>query len=302
MINNTLIGIFAAILSAMSWALCSVMFKKLTEKLEPAAMTFIKASVSSFLIFILILITGTNLNISAQNLTAAAISGFLGIAVGDSLFFAALKRLSPLNLSLILFVFPYLLSGLFGVIFLGEIPPAVVILALLIIMTGVGFLIFPPEKNKENIKTKTSGVIMGILSVFCTTYSMVILKPVLATNSSLTITMYRMLFSAFVLFIFGLFSKRFFSWKDVLIQDKPYSLKLFGAITIATFGGFWLSLVAIKYTHLVIASSLMSVEPLFILLFMVSLNGYIPKKKEYIGIFSILFGLILLCLRCIYEF
>lgn len=296
MSDYTLTGIFAAILSAMSWALCSVIFKKLTEKLEPVAMTFIKALISTFLLFILILLTKNQLNIGTQNILAVASSGILGIAIGDSLFFAALSRLSPLNLSIIIFVFPYFLSGLFGVIFLKEIPSILSVFAILTIISGLAFLIFPVENDKK-IKTKISGIVMGILSVFCTVYSMVILKPVLINYSSLTVTMYRMLFSTLVLFIFGLFSKKIFLWVKTLIQDKIYSLKLTGTVTIATFGGFWLSLVAIKHSQLVIASSLMSLEPFFILLFMILLQKYTPKKKEYFGIFAIILGIILLCMR-----
>jgi len=294
--NNSLLGISAAIISAMSWALCSVIFKKLTEKLEPVAMTFVKAVISSFFIFVLIVLTHSNLDIGINNIFAVAISGILGIAIGDSLFFASLSRLSPLVLSIILFVFPYFLSGLFGVIFLKEIPSISDICAIFAIITGVAFLVFPVNKNDNNIKTKISGVILGILSVICTVYSMVILKPVLITCSSLTVTMYRMAFSAFAIFLFGLFSKKIFIWKDILIKDKIYSLKLSGTVTIATLGGFWLSLVAIKHSQLVVASSLMSIEPFFILLFMILFYKYIPKKKEFVGIFVILVGIILLCL------
>ena len=294
MTDNTLLGIFAAILSAMSWALCSVIFKKLTEKLEPVAMTFVKTIISTIFLLVLIFLTKNSLNIGTHNILTVAFSGILGIAIGDSLFFAALSRLSPLNLSVILFIFPYFLSGLFGIIFLKEIPSLTSVCAILTIISGLAFLIFPVD-NKENIKTKISGIIMGILSVTCTVYSMVVVKPVLINYSSLTVTMYRMLFSSLILFIFGLFSKRIFFWTKTLINDKIYSLKLTGTITIATFGGFWLSLVAIKHSQLVVASSLMTLEPFFILLFMIFLQKYIPKKKEYFGIFAIILGIILLC-------
>ena len=125
---------------------------------------------------------------------------------------------------------------------------------------------------------------------------MVILKPVLVNYSSLTVTMYRMLFSAFVLFLFGIFSKKISRWTNTLLQDKIYSIKLSGTVTIATFGGFWLSLVAIKYSQLIVASSLMSLEPFFILLFMIIFYKHIPERKEYLGIFAIVCGIILLCI------
>ena len=293
--NNSILGISIALVSTLSWALCTTLLKKLGERLDAFGMTMVKTVLASVLLFIIINITGVTLNIGFDNIIPVALSGILGIAIGDSLFFASLNRLSPLVLSLILFVGPDLFSGIFGLIFLKEMPSLLSWIGIFAILTGLSFLIFPIKKEDTESKTKITGIIFALLSLICTAYSMVIIKPVLVNIPVITATMYRMVFSAVVLVLFDIFSKKIFLWKNVL-SDKKYNLQLTGTFSLATIGGFWLSLVAIKYCKLIIASSLMSLEPLFILLFMILFNGYIPKIKEIRGIIIIVLGILLICL------
>lgn len=293
--NNSIIGISIALISTLSWALCATFLKKLGERLDAIGMTTVKAVLASVLLFIIINITGTTLNIGFNNIIPVAISGILGIVIGDSLFFASLSRLSPLVLSLILFVGPDIFSGIFGLIFLKEMPSLISWAGIFSILTGLFFLIFPIKKEDTESKTKITGIILALLSLICTAYSMVIIKPVLVGIPVITATMYRMIFSAVILVLFGIFSKKIFLWKNVL-SDKKYNLQLTGTFSLATIGGFWFSLIAIKYCKLIVASSLMSLEPLFILIFMIIFNKYLPKLKEIIGMIIIILGIVFICI------
>ncbi len=294
--EKTILGITFALLSTASWAVCSIIFKKLGEKLEPVGMTCVKSLLSFIYLFIAIVITRTDLLINKEVLIPAAISGIIGIAVGDSLFFASLNRLSPLLLSIILFVGPDLFNGVFGLIFLSEMPSLVNWLGILLIIAGLSFFIFPIHiKDSQNVKTTILGVIFAILSLMCSAYSMVIIKPVLAETSTITATMYRMLAAGIFLFGFGVVTKRLKDWKCIL-NDKPYTLKLTSTIALVTFGGFLLSLSAIKYCQLILASALMTLEPLFITIFMIIFCMYKPKIKEYIGLLMTLTGIVVVYL------
>ena len=196
--EKTIIGIGLALASTASWAACTLILKKLGEKLDPIAMTTIKASLGVIFLAILILATGKNFIISTESIYPIFVSSLLGIAIGDSLFFASLSRLSPLVLSLILFVGPDLFSGIFGIIFLGENPSLIAWIGIAVILIGLGFFIFPIKEEEGTTKTSVFGIIFAILSLVCTAYSIVLIKPILIEKSTLTVTMYRMLFSAIV--------------------------------------------------------------------------------------------------------
>ena len=295
--ENSILGIIFALISTASWALCTIILKKLGERLEPIGITTVKSCLSTLFLFIAILLTTKEIFVTKEYLFPIALSGLIGIAIGYSFFFASLNRLSPMVLSLILFVGPDLFTGIFGLLFLGEMPTVIAWIGIILTLIGLSLFIFPIKTvNTTNDKSTTTiiGIILAILSLCCTAYSMVIIKPVLQMVPTITATMYRMLFSAVGLIIIGLYTKKIFNWKYTL-SDKKYSLKLTSTMLLSTFGGFWLSLSAIKYCDLIIASTIMTLEPLFILLFMIVFNGYKPKRKEYLGIIFIIMGIIFIC-------
>ena len=291
--SNSLLGIALALISTMSWAICSILFKKLGEKLDAVSMATIKSTLSSVILFSIIIFTGNFLNISYDKLMPVALSGIIGIAIGDSLFFSALNRLSPLMLSLILLVCPDLFSGIFGFIFLKEMPSTLSWIGIFLILIGMMF-IFKYEKDKSRNRTTFMGIFLALLSLICTSYSMVLAKPVLVHIPVVVAVFYRMLFGAIFLLIIGIFTGRIKIWKNNL-NDIRFDMNLIGTIMLATIGGFWMSLAAVKYCKLIIASSLMMLEPLFILIFMIIFNKYKPESKEILGVIIIVSGIIALC-------
>src|SRR5436190_5505810 len=114
------IGILAALGCAASWALGAVLFKKVGERLSSPAMTLVKAFMSSALLGMVLLLIGYT-RVSTEVLFLLVLSGVLGIAIGDTLFFAALKELTPHTLIMLL-AGGQVLTVLLAVVFLGESP------------------------------------------------------------------------------------------------------------------------------------------------------------------------------------
>lgn len=291
---SELTGIAAALGSAVSWALGSILFKKIGEKTKSIAITTVKALLSAIMLGLFIIIVRINPFINSHSLIRLIISGILGIAIGDTFFFASLKRLSPVILSILLFSGPAIFSGILGLVYLNETPSLQVWIGILIVLSGLGCLLFPIETKDQNVpQTTLSGMVFAILSLFCTSISMVIAKPVLLEVSSLVATMYRMLFGGLFLLAYGLIFGKIKAWEQPFL-DKDYNLKFLGTVSIVTFGGFWLSLVAIKNCDLVVASTLMTLEPLFIMLYMILFWKYKMKLKEYLGTFLSIVGIMLI--------
>lgn len=290
-----MVGIVLALISTASWALCSIIFKKLGERLDSVGMATITSVFSTIFLLCVILISNNNIFIPQQHIVMIALSGILGISIGDSLYYASLNRLSPMVFSLIMFIGPDLFSGIFGVVFLKEIPPPIVWFGIFFTLCGLAFFLFPlKHDNETDTKTTAVGIIYALLSLICMAYSMVMVKPLLQSAPIITITMYRMLFSAFTLLIFAFCAKKIPSWKKPL-SDKKYSLKLVSTILLVTFGGFYFSLLALKHCALVVTSAITSLGPLFVFIFMVIFYKHKPKKKEYFGVLFILLGIILIC-------
>src|SRR5258708_4778738 len=114
------IGILAALGSAASWAMCAILFKKLSEQLSSPGMALVKSFISAAILGAVLLVVGFE-KIPREPLLWLIVSGMVGIALGDTLFFAALKELSPQTL-IVLMTSGQVLTVLLAVLFLGETP------------------------------------------------------------------------------------------------------------------------------------------------------------------------------------
>lgn len=83
---QTTLGIIAAIISTASWAVCTLILKKLGERLDPIGMTAAKSVLSVCFLVIFMCIFGYKFYIPAEFLIPVALSGIIGITIGDSLF------------------------------------------------------------------------------------------------------------------------------------------------------------------------------------------------------------------------
>jgi len=107
-------------------------------------------------------------------------------------------------------------------------------------------------------------------------------------------TCVRMLVGALGLALYGLFAGKLRAWFSEGRDARLAGSFLF-AVCVVTFGGFWLSLLAIKHVDVAIATTLNSMEPVFVL----PLAAIFLKEKirlpQVIGTLAALAGVIVLC-------
>lgn len=287
------IGVAAAIGSTASWALCGVLFKRLGERLDPIGMTVAKSLVAATLIFAAVLSTGGWTTPSVRSTVLLAVSGIVGVAVGDSFFFAALSKLSPLMLAILLLAGPDVLSGVLGLVCLGEFPCWQVWCGIVAIMAAMGLLMFPIDTAGEGRST-VGGIVYGGISLACTAVGSVIAKPALvgeAAIPSLEATAFRMAAGGIVLCAFGAATGRCGTW-FATFRDKRYAVGFTGVATVVAFGGFWLALAAIKNLEIVTAGALLSLEPLFVLPMMILFGRHKTCLREIVGMLLAVGGVV----------
>ncbi len=274
--DNETLGILAALGSAASWAVGSILFKRLGETLSPLAMTLFKGGISLLLLGAVLAATGGFDGGSPRALLILAASGLLGIAVGDALFFGALQRLGPHALAVI-FTLGQVLTVILAVLLLGERPAPVAWAGIALILAGVSVVLHAriardqaaqaPAGDSAPTPTSTGarrGIVLGLLSVIAMSLSILLAKEPLAEVSAMQATFVRMLAGTLGMFAFGLATRRLGRW-TIPFRDPRLQLRFLAAVTVITFGGFWLSLVALKQLDVAVANTLISTEPLFVL-------------------------------------
>lgn len=266
-----IIGMAAALGSAMSWALGSVLFRRLGDYLPPVALTFAKGITGVALLGVAVSLVGFE-PLDADVWLLLIFSGLLGIALGDTLFFLALNSLGA-HVVVILFTLGQVLTVILAVIWLGEQPQPRAWSGIALILIGIAVVMWNRIGGEEG-RTCIAGVVYGLLSVVAMSVSIIIAKEALETTGTVQATFIRLLSGTIGIFLFGQFSGRLFSGLNRLRQPRVFGLFLV-SVTIVTFGGFWLSLAAIAHVDVAIANTLGATEPLFVL----PLAAFLLKEK-----------------------
>lgn len=259
--NATLIGMAAAVGSAFSWALGSVLFRRLGDYLAPVTLTFAKGTVGAAFLGLVLVVIGFE-PMEADVWLLLIVSGLLGIALGDTLFFLALNRLGA-HVVVILFTLGQVLTVLLAVIWLGEQPQPLDWAGIALVLSGVTVVMWS-RMGRSATRTGLTGVLYGLLSVVAMSVSIIIAKEALETVGTVQATFVRMLAGAVGVFLVGQIRGQLLNGLGALRQSRVLGLFLMSVIVV-TFGGFWLSLVAIAHVDVSIANTLNATEPLFVL-------------------------------------
>jgi drug/metabolite transporter (DMT)-like permease len=292
MMNHTFLGISAALISAASWALGSIMFNRIGKKMNAFGMTLSKSILATVMLAVVYMIQGFE-PLLPKTALILMISGFIGISIGDTLFFASLQHLGP-KVQISFFMMGQVVTALLGIFILRELPFLLQWIGIAVTLIGVAVVLWRKISSGQTPqKTVYSGIVLGLLSMLCFSFSLILAKQAMYTVSSITAVFVRMAAGAFGMFVYGMITRQIKSWV-MPFRDGHLVFTFIFAVIIITFGGFWLSMYSIANINIVLASVLGATEPLFVL----PLAFFISKEKitmmELIGAILTVIGVIII--------
>jgi drug/metabolite transporter (DMT)-like permease len=195
----------------------------------------------------------------------------------------------------VLFTIGQVLTVLLAFAWLGERATALQMLGIAFVLGGVGTVMWARLRGEMQL-SKIDGVAWGLAAVVCMAVSTIIAKEGLAGANSVQAAFIRMLAGTAGIFVFGQATSRMGDSLRFLL-DRRFAALFFVSVFVNTFGGFWLSLLAIEKTHVSIANTLNSTEPLFILPIAVVVLKEKITKWVIIGTALALAGVVLMAMH-----
>jgi drug/metabolite transporter (DMT)-like permease len=269
------LGMTLSTLCALLWATAVVLFKKSGEKVSPLSLNLVKNFVSVVLYTITLPLLGIAFNpdITLYEWILIAVSGVLGIGLGDAFFFAALNRLGASLTAIVDCLYsPFMI--LFSIVFLGE--PFTIALTVGTAMVLGGLFLATNRRGarkleKDRVKSKSerrkllAGFAYGTIGIVAMAGSVVMVKPLLSKMSVLWVIWWRMLWGFLALVIWlGAHPKRV-ELARRLTKITSWRFVLSGGIV----GGYFATiawLYGMSLTNVSIASVLNQLSTLFIIL------------------------------------
>ena len=186
-------GEMLALSSGLAWAVAVILFRVSGRKVHPIGLNLFKTVLALVIMAPTMLVLGESFfpAVPASTTGLLLISGALGVAVSDTLFFHSLNRLGASLVAIVdCFYAPFVIGLSF--ILLGERMTGWQLAGAALVVSAV--LTITREKRAEKVdgKNLALGILYGILAMFFVALGIVMVKPVLGTVSVVWATLVRL--------------------------------------------------------------------------------------------------------------
>ena len=306
------LGEALSILSAMTWAVGVILYRQLVRSLPPLTLNFNK----NMLVLAMMpplpwLLHGTALpSLSVREVLLAMSSGFLGIAVADTLYFVALSRLGAGRMGVIGNAYSPLVIVL-SVVLLGERLGPWQVAGFVLVMAGVAVVAKRPEPARIVVgepvpppdlppalaasaptMSHAAAITLGIVAIALMAVAIVMINPVLETQPLGWVTLLRLSGALLGLVVIATVRGEL---RMLSARGHRVNWKLLAA---AAFVGQFLSMVlwlgGYKYAPASVAAMLNETASIFIVLLAWWWLREPLGKQGLIGVVLTIFGVILM--------
>ena len=264
-----MIGEIAGLLTAVAWSFTSIFFTLAAKRAGAVSVNLLRllfAVVFLMIIHIFLFSVPVPVNAGANRWFWLGISGFIGLVLGDTLLLFAFVSIGT-RLSMLLLSLVPIISTFMAWIFLNENLRFIEIIGIVVTVFGIGWVV--TEKNNPDKKIETKkllwGISLGVSSAFGQALALITAKKGMAGNfPALSATLMRILVAMIVFWGYSIIRGQARTTLALLRQKNIFRPILGGSL----FGpviGIWLSLIAIKYANVGIASTLMALPPILLI-------------------------------------
>ena len=262
-------GEIAALLAACLWAVASVVYARLGERIPPLQLNLIKGIVAIALLLLTILIRGELFpTIELIPLCLLFLGGVVGIGLGDTAFFATINRLGARRALLMETLAPPM-TAILALIFLQERLNVSAWCGILLTILGVAWVVTErvPDTSDNSATHLWQGIGFGLLAAIANAIGAVLSRAAFANTSisPLWATLIRLSAGVLLLLVVTPFLGRKNSFQLKSLQSVRVILATFFAAFCGTYLGIWLQQTAIKFIEAGIASTLLQTSPLFMI-------------------------------------
>ena len=265
----TFTGELAAIGTAMAFAATSTIFTLSGREIGSAVVNRTRLLMACCIILVIHYIAfGQFLPIDADGASWRwlALSGLIGLALGDACLFQAFVMIGA-RLSMLIMALAPILSTIMAWIFMGERLNAQQLAGIALTVGGIIWVVAEKKNNGQATKSPLGiGLLFAFGGAIGQAAGLVTAKSGLAdglpTFSGLLI---RMLAATITIWVFTVSRGQTSAGFYKIAQNPRVVWLLLAGVIIGPVGGVWLSLVAVDNAPLGVASTLMALTPIFLL-------------------------------------
>jgi len=260
------LGEILALACGLVWAVAVILFRISGRAIHPIGLNLAKSVLALVIMVPTVVLLGQPLlpDIPLSTTGLLLLSGILGIAVSDTLFFHALNRLGASLTAIVdCFYTPFVIALSF--VFLGERLTLVQLAGAGLVVSALLTLSKEGKAEKLNRKDFLIGIFYGILAMFFVALGIVLVKPILGSVPLVWSALVRLAGGALALVLFVPFLRERRAILAPLADRRNWK-----ALVPAAFFGSYLSLIlwmgGMKYAEVSVAAVLNQLNTIFIVI------------------------------------
>jgi drug/metabolite transporter (DMT)-like permease len=287
--NSPIRGELLSAGSALIWAVAVLLYRVSGRTVHPLGLNLFKSLLGTAMVVLTMLLLGESMLPKTlwQDYALLGLSGLVGIALSDTLFFQCLNLLGASLTAVVDCLYsPFVI--LFSFLFIGERLSLRQLLGVSLILSALILVSISKEKGLPPRKSLLAGIGLGTLAMITLAASIVMIKPLLAHSSVLWATLWRMAVGGAALLVFLPFHPRRRQICRPLAAPANWR-----SLVPGTFVGAYAALIAwmagMKYTLASVAAPLNQLNSIFIfVLAALFLKEKVTKAKMAALILAIL--------------
>lgn len=305
--NFAYLGELAALGTALCWTFGSQMFEAAGKRVGATVVNWWRLILALiFFCIISLIVRGVPipLDFPIHAWIWLGLSGFIGFAVGDLFLFQAFVVIGP-RLSMLIMTLTAPISALLGMIFLGEKYSLLQGLGMAVTLSGVGWVILErsgrPATGNRKVRVITArGVLFAFLGTLGQATGYILSKYGMMTDGHFLepfgATQIRII-AGIIGFIPFLFYRK--SWSKIFIAlgNRPAMGIMTGASFVGPFLGVSLSLLALHYITVGVASTITALVPIFLIPSVIFFSKEHVSTRAIMGAVVAVGGVILLLVK-----
>lgn len=261
------IGEIAALITAILWSGTAIVFTEATNIVGSYVVNISRLILATIYLLLTILIFNLDFHLTWPQIYLLGLSGIIGLVFGDGFLFKSFQYIGA-RLSMLIMALSPPIAALFAYLYLGETLSYWGITGILLTVLGVSIVVFKrSEQPTDNYKKNNLGYVFAFLGAAGQAINLIFAKEAFQIGeiNGFVATFYRMIPSIPFMYLLGFLYRK--KRKSVFILKKEKNaLKyiVIGSI-IGPFLGITGSLIAVAYTYVGIASTLMATVPIMML-------------------------------------
>ena len=253
-------GVFAALGTALCWAIAARLFRGTGNAFSPLTMNFWKGLISIAILAVVIAVVQPNAY-GTNAVLWLLLSGFIGIGIGDTCFFKALKSIGDSQAVLVAETLAPLFTALFAMAFIGEWITWQQWVGIAVVLLSVDMVIKARKRNTTHVFA-TSGYMYGVGAALCQAVGAVVSRDILGSGDIDAASAAFLRLVGGMVFVVPLIVITRTKWMPVLATNQRVWPAFVLATLLGTTAAIYLQMFAFAYAKAAVVQTLIATSAL----------------------------------------